>query len=1173
MKIRRLDLMAFGPFTNRTLNFDAGHFGLHLVFGTNEAGKSTSLRALQQWLYGIPGNSKDNFLHPYSAMRIGGVLESASGEQLEFIRKKGVKNTLRTTADKPVDDAALAAMLGGVDAEAFHRQFGISHAELRRGGEAVVSGKGDLGTILFAAGSGLADLGQIQKGLVGESDELFTRTGRKQRIPVAIGQLADLRRAIRDFSLSSADWNARDAAFRNAQQQQQQIESELRSRRTQASRWERLLNALPLLSRRKALSAQLDALQHVRRLPETFSAQRIEVQRQLRFHQQAEQKATETIAQLNTRISQTQVPEELLNHRTIITQLHTQLGGIQKAAADRPQLVQDAETAVRDLSHLLDQLGHPAEGLDLEFLRISKLQRQRIQSLAADWRPLLERQQRAAQQEAKCLHLMTELEDDLAQLPPALETMENKLAIKRIQKAGDLDKQILEMRHVLVVLEEQAQVLLQQLRLWSGSLLELERLPVPALETIERFENETRDLQDEQRRLTTRNAELAGKRQQIDQKLEQLRLQHDIPSEDDLREARASRNEQWRAIENWITARKWEADGSPPPISSLADVQSLRRNFQIALELADSLADRLRREADRIAEKSTLASTHQTLEREQEDLVRQLREVERSLKDSASRWKTLWQPLNMEPLSPREMRSWLGQQQKIAAFSAELRTKKRMLEQLESQRRGFRQELLKLLPESAPPENCLEEELTPLMQRCETFCEQSDLATRTRQQKEDRLKGVRSDFSLVRQEMEQTQSVLKEWTENWSDAVAMLKLEQTADPTQATSVLETIDQVFQRDREVKSLRERIAGIDRDEEEFRNRVQQLLDQIAPDLHDVPPHQAVADLFDRLSQTISARARQDEWEALLIAEEEKLRIAKAAVRSFSDELMEMCRLAGCDRIDQLPELEQQSEIIRRLEQEFEQLSRQLQHQAGGGSLDDLVQDTENANEDELKARLAQLQDEISQLEQQKNEAVRSLGENSALLQQMNGSPQAAAAQEQLEQILAQIQSDAEQYIRLKLASVLLQKTVDRFREASQGPVLKRACELFSQLTLERFSGIRPEYDDKGEAVLVGIRASDSSEIHVASMSDGTCDQLYLALRVALLEQSLQGREPIPLIVDDILVMFDDDRATAALRVLAELSAKTQVILFTHHARVVELAKELREKETVFVHSLSS
>jgi uncharacterized protein YhaN len=47
-------------------------------------------------------------------------------------------------------------------------------------------------------------------------------------------------------------------------------------------------------------------------------------------------------------------------------------------------------------------------------------------------------------------------------------------------------------------------------------------------------------------------------------------------------------------------------------------------------------------------------------------------------------------------------------------------------------------------------------------------------------------------------------------------------------------------------------------------------------------------------------------------------------------------------------------------------------------------------------------------------------------------------------------------------------------------------------------------------------------------------------------------------LPLIVDDILVLFDDDRATAALRVLAEFSARTQVIFFTHHARIVELAE---------------
>ena len=63
----------------------------------------------------------------------------------------------------------------------------------------------------------------------------------------------------------------------------------------------------------------------------------------------------------------------------------------------------------------------------------------------------------------------------------------------------------------------------------------------------------------------------------------------------------------------------------------------------------------------------------------------------------------------------------------------------------------------------------------------------------------------------------------------------------------------------------------------------------------------------------------------------------------------------------------------------------------------------------------------------------------------------------------------------------------------------------------------------------------------------MSDGTTYQLYLALRLASLETYLKNNEPMPFIVDDILIRFDDKRATAALQVLAELSTKTQVIFF--------------------------
>jgi uncharacterized protein YhaN len=87
----------------------------------------------------------------------------------------------------------------------------------------------------------------------------------------------------------------------------------------------------------------------------------------------------------------------------------------------------------------------------------------------------------------------------------------------------------------------------------------------------------------------------------------------------------------------------------------------------------------------------------------------------------------------------------------------------------------------------------------------------------------------------------------------------------------------------------------------------------------------------------------------------------------------------------------------------------------------------------------------------------------------------------------------------------------------------------------------------------------------------MSDGTADQLYLALRLASLEQYLSGNEPLPFIVDDILLRFDDDRATATLEALLELSRKTQVIFFTHHRHMLGLADATLDAKGIQVHRL--
>ena len=113
---------------------------------------------------------------------------------------------------------------------------------------------------------------------------------------------------------------------------------------------------------------------------------------------------------------------------------------------------------------------------------------------------------------------------------------------------------------------------------------------------------------------------------------------------------------------------------------------------------------------------------------------------------------------------------------------------------------------------------------------------------------------------------------------------------------------------------------------------------------------------------------------------------------------------------------------------------------------------------------------------------------------------------------------------------------------------------------------------DFDESDQPVLVGVRSS-GERLHVDGMSGGTRDQLYLALRLATLDHYLEGSDPLPFVVDDILIQFDDERSAATLEALADFSARTQVILFTHHQQVANQALTIKDAEDrVFVHELS-
>jgi uncharacterized protein YhaN len=186
-------------------------------------------------------------------------------------------------------------------------------------------------------------------------------------------------------------------------------------------------------------------------------------------------------------------------------------------------------------------------------------------------------------------------------------------------------------------------------------------------------------------------------------------------------------------------------------------------------------------------------------------------------------------------------------------------------------------------------------------------------------------------------------------------------------------------------------------------------------------------------------------------------------------------------------------------------------------------------------------------------------------------MDGRSHAADAAEKAQSSLAQIRDGIERYVRLRLAGALLNREIEQFRAKNQGLVLKRASEIFAELTLGSFVGLITDYDKDERPVLVGIRPSEE-QVGVEGMSDGACDQLYLSLRLASLERHLESGKRMPFVIDDILVNFDDPRAEATLKVLAGLSKKTQIIFFTHHQHLIPLAQKAIPSDILQIHEMN-
>lgn len=384
----------------------------------------------------------------------------------------------------------------------------------------------------------------------------------------------------------------------------------------------------------------------------------------------------------------------------------------------------------------------------------------------------------------------------------------------------------------------------------------------------------------------------------------------------------------------------------------------------------------------------------------------------------------------------------------------------------------------------------------------------------------------------------------------WQEVLKAAGLRDDLKPGQANSVMERLRSLKSQLRILASYRERVGQMTGAIEDIESRLAELLA-----LAEMPPAEhmqagpALSALADRFRTHELAVQRRETLIAELKNWITQRDLLERRISQVEGQIHGLTHYAGTED-----------------EQEFREIARQMEQRwAAEAKIADLIEvhpllDNDEGAEHrerleasslgELKARLGRIDDEVREIERELGEMQRERGDLERQRQQLEASSKVTELRARINVLEDRLNTDANRWAVLRIAGHLLETTREKFQRERQPSLIQSAGKYFEKLTLGRYTRVEAVV---GEQDLV-VYESDGTSKGVSGLSRGTAEQLYLSMRFALIEEYSRNAEPMPVIMDDVLVNFDPERAQAAANVIAELSSRFQVLMLTCHPQTV-------------------
>ena len=1140
MRIAQLGLLRYGKFTDKQIELPRTEYDFHVIVGPNEAGKSTVRTAITELLYGMPNVSGMAFVHQLQELCISATLQGKDWER-SFKRGRG-RTPITDSSGASHAEAWMQSILEGVSKQTFLQMFSLDHTRLVEGGKSILDPNESVGQLLFQAAAGIDSFGRVRDLLQAQAAEQWANRKGSGEYGKAQKLLEDASAELKRVQVRAAAWREASQAAEEAENAVLSCERELEQLDALRTKLERFRRLAPVYARLIRHRSDLADVGDTLSFPSTA---RTELEAVVSKLPQAE-------AAVETRLSEVERIKGELDSIVVNQVVLDGSSDINELAALRNQCRAYARDILLRQGEIKQRLDMVREaGQELGWGEDETLIRDKLPSLLAlsAVTNVLKGQGRVEEGARSASTTKTEKDAEVLSLTEKLETLvagNISPALRQALAAAQAHKgtpaKLKQLQAAIAAGEQSLRRAQAALKRPQLSLQALREMNVPSQERVTTLRLDRQAKASAEAAASQRLGEATNHSSQLALRVSQFKRGHRVVTRPQVQTARKGRDAIWASIKSeqlHVKDGASQMDAALRGADELVDLELLS-----ATDAAELQALNEQLEAAQLSEKRA-TETHDSTEQE--------------LKAFDDTWTEFIANCGVPGLHLDDALAWLNAREAVLAQEDAIAEKVQEQSSLKDSTDAATAALASAL-KSEHVDIKPELDIERLCDVAEAHVRAIEKARTQREAAQEQLKDVTDAAARAAQELERRNGEVDAWQESWKAALAKASLSDFAtSAAEAEAAVARAAQVRTWLAEIDDIRrERIDTMQADLNDLSRQALKAAETVAPQL----AHMEAFELSTALDKLLKEESEKESERAAarkaLHSAEQARRQAQAGLRELEARLKPLLELGQVASAQELLPLVTTWERRTVLVEEVRSAETELLSAGDGLNLEELETELSTHTVEGASAELTRVQGELERVRGRLTPLVERRLEAQRKLDAINGGADAAKAESKRQEALAGMGEAGEQYLRFAVSSFLMRWAVDRYRDRKQGPMLKHASTVFKTLTRGAFDRLDIDFFQKPPALFA--QRANKQLVPVSGLSDGTRDQLFLALRIAALELQLEQGAPFPFVADDLFINFDDDRSKAGLQALFELSKKTQVLFLSHHEHLIPAIEQL-------------